>query len=72
MLELEVQGRLGRPLSEVPEFWRVALETAVFWGDEEFGYLASPRAAAEEADHDLNRDLLHSAAAQVRTAGFRL
>ena len=29
---------VGRPLSEVPEFWRAAPEAAVLWGEEEFGY----------------------------------
>ena len=42
-LEHQVQGRLGRPLSEVPEFWRAAPEAAVLWGAEEFGYPPSPR-----------------------------
>ena len=31
-----VVGRLGRPLSEVPEFWRAAPEAALDWGAEEF------------------------------------
>ena len=34
----QVEGRLGRPLSEDPEFWRVAPKAAVEWGAEEFGF----------------------------------
>ena len=72
-LEHQVQGRLGRPLSEVPEFWRAAPEAAVLWGEEEFEYPPSPRGGSqEEADPDLDLDLLHSAAGHVRAAGFRL
>ena len=41
-LEVEVQGQLGRPLSEVPEFWRAALEAAVLWAGVEFGFPPSP------------------------------
>ena len=37
-LDHEVQGRLGWPLSEVPEFWRAAPEAAVLWGGDEFEY----------------------------------
>lgn len=37
-LSTEVEGRFGRPLSETPEFWRVAPEAAVLWASEEFGY----------------------------------
>ena len=66
-LEHQVQGRLGRPLSEVPEFWRAAPEAAVLWGGEEFGYPPSPRGdALEPVDPD--SDLLHSAAGYVRPA----
>ena len=31
------QGWLGRPLSEVPEFWWAAAEAAVLWLGDEFG-----------------------------------
>ena len=31
MLTDEVEGRLGRPLSEDPEFWRAAPEVALQW-----------------------------------------
>ena len=44
----EVEGRLGRPLSEVPEFWRAAPEAAVLWGGEEFEYPPSPREGLSE------------------------
>ena len=67
-LEYQVRGQLGRPLSEIPEFWRAAPEEAVLWGGEEFGYPPSPRGRSlEPAD-----DLLHSAAGHLRAAGLRL
>ena len=31
-----VEGRLGRPLSEDPEFWRAAPEAALQWSAEKF------------------------------------
>ena len=34
----DVQCRLGRPLSEEPEFWRAAPEEPLQWGAEEFGF----------------------------------
>ena len=67
----QVQGRLGRPLSEAPEFWRAAPEAAVLWGGEEFGYPPSPRSGARDPD-DQDFDLVHSAAGHVRAAGLRL
>ena len=39
----EVAGRLGNPLSEVPEFWRAAPEAAVDWGAEELDLPPPPR-----------------------------
>lgn len=67
----QVQGRLGRPLSEVPEFWRAAPEAAVLWGGDEFDYPLSPRSGArDQLDQDL--DLMHSAAGHIRAAGMRL
>ena len=72
-LELDVEGRLGCPLSEVPEFWRAAPEAAVLWGGEEFEYPPSPRGGSPElaaADDDL--DPRHSAAGHLRAAGIRL
>ena len=74
-LDHEVQGRLGRPLSEVPEFWRAAPEAAVLWGGEEFGYPPPPRGGsqgqAEDPDFD-RADPRHSAAGHLRAAGIRL
>ena len=70
-LELEVQGQLVRPLSEVPEFRRAAPEAAVLWGGEEFGYAPSPRGDLQ-GDAEPELDLLHSGAGHVRAAGFRL
>ena len=67
----QVQGRLGRPLSEVPEFWRAAPEAAVLWGGDEFDYPPSPRSGArDQVDQDF--DLMHSAAGHIRAAGMRL
>ena len=37
-LQHALQGRLGRPLSEDPEFWRAAPEAALQWSAEEFGF----------------------------------
>ena len=70
-LEHEVRGQLGRPLSEVPEFWRAAPEAAVLWGGEEFGYPPSPRTGGPE---QVGPDpaSLHSAAGHVRAAGIVL
>ena len=67
----QVQGQLGRPLSEVPEFWRAAPEAAMLWGGEEFDYPPSPRGGAQDpVDQDF--DLMHSAAGHLRAAGMRL
>ena len=72
-LEVEVQGRLGRPLSEVPEFWRAAPEAAVLWGGEEFEYPPSPREGPfEQVDRDPDPVPQHSAAGHLRAAGIRL
>ena len=43
-----MKGRLGRPLSEVSEFWRAAPKAAVLWAGEEFGYPPSPRGGSLE------------------------
>lgn len=56
-LEEEVQGRLGRPLSEVPEFCRATWEVAVLWRGDESDYAPSPR---------------DSAGGHLRAAGIRL
>ena len=64
----EVEGRLGRPLSEVPEFCRAAPEAAVLWGEDEFEFPPSPRGGSlGQAAPDLN-----SAAGHLRAAGIRL
>ena len=70
-LEAEVQGQLGRPLSEVPEFWRAAPEAAVLWAGEEFGYPPSPRGGSLEPEV-LGSEVLHSGAGHLRAAGVRL
>ena len=70
-LSEQVEGRLGRPLSEASEFWRAAPEEALLWGSDEFGYPHSPRGGpldfgAEEGD------LSRAAAGHMRAAGLRL
>ena len=72
LLEEEVQGRLGRPLSEVPEFWRAAPEAAVLLGGDEFEYPPSPRGGSPDRDPGPDLDLLHSGAGHLRAAGVRL
>ena len=65
----QAHGQLGRPLSEVPEFWRAAPEAALQWAAEEFGFPPSPRdasAAPGEASVD------YAAGGHLRAAGFRL
>jgi len=72
-LEEEVVGRLGRPLSEVPEFWRAAPEPAVLWGGEEFEYPPSPRGRSpQQPVLDPDCAPQHSAAGHLRAAGIRL
>ena len=68
-LETQVQGQLGRPLSEIPEFWRAAPEEAVMWGGEEFGYPPSTHGRSLEEPAD---DLLPSGVGHLRAAGVRL
>ena len=67
----QVQGRLGRPLSEVPEFWRAAPEAAVLWGGDEFDYPPSPRAGAQDLE-DPELGLQQSGVGHLRAAGLRL
>ena len=70
-LEQEVEGRLGRPLSEVPEFWRAAPAAAVLWGGDQFGYPPRPQdGSLDLADHDPDPGL--SAAGHLRAASLRL
>ena len=76
LLGEEVQGRLGRPLSEVPGFWRAAPAAAVIWGGlDEFGwYPPSPRAGGslDLADQDHLSDPHRGAAGHLRAASIRL
>ena len=67
----QVDGRLGRPLSEEPEFWRAAPEEAILWGSDEFGFPPSPRGGAP-ALGEPEGDLTHAAAGHLRAAGLRL
>ena len=72
-LEYQVQGQLGRPLSEIPEFWRAAPEEALLWGGAEFGYPPSPRGGSlEPAELGPELDLLRSGAGHLRAAGVGL
>jgi hypothetical protein len=67
----QVQGRLGRPLSEDPELWRAAPEAAVLWGGDEFDYPPSPRAGAQDLEvPELGPQ--HSGVGHLRAAGLRL
>ena len=70
-LEHQVQGRLGRPLLEVPEFWRAAPEEALLWGSDEFGFPPSPRGRLPDVG-DMEGDHLRAAAGHMRAAGLRL
>ena len=67
-LEEQVQGRLGRPLSEEPEFWRAAPEDALDWGEEEFEYQLGQGAPGPDADDELGV----LAAGHHLAAGLRL
>ena len=65
-----VEGRLGRPLSEDPEFWRAALKAALQWSAEEFGFPDHRR-----GDDPLGADRLghgSSAAGHLHAAGLRI
>ena len=70
----QVDGRLGRPLSEAPEFWRAAPEAAVQWAGGQFGYPPSPRDGPLDQGGDRGPDSgsFHSAAGHLRAAGIRL
>ena len=65
-----VEGRLGRPLSEDPEFWRAAPEAALQWSAEEFGFPDQRRGddpnGADGFDHG------YSAAGHLHAAGMRI
>ena len=65
-----VEGRLGRPLSEDPEFWRAAPEAALQWSAEEFGF-PDPR----RGDDPLGTDRFYhasSAAGHLHAAGLQI
>ena len=66
----EVEGRLGRPLSEDPEFWRAAPEVALQWSAEEFDFPDARRVAAADGTDAI--DIGHAAAGHLRAAGMRL
>ena len=66
----EVEGRLGRPLSEEPEFWRAAPETALQWSAEEFGF-PDPRRGGDPHEH-VGAGAGNSAAGHLHAAGVRL
>lgn len=65
----EVEGLLGRPLSEDPEFWRAAPEVALLWSADEFGF-PPQRWAADHSPGIAGVD--YSAAGHMRAAGMRL
>jgi len=62
-------GRLGRPLSEVPEFWRAAPEVALRWSAEEFEFPPSSRADPSVGAEDGGDE---TGAGHLRAAGIRL
>ena len=68
-LDNQVQGQLGRPLSEIPEFWRAAPDDAVAWGGEEFGYPPPTHGRSLEEPAE---DLPQSGVGHLRAAGVRL
>ena len=63
----QVEGRLGRPLSEEPEFWRAAPEAALLWGADEFGFPPPRWDGGEEWAPDTD----YSAGGHLRAAGLR-
>ena len=63
----QIDGLLGSPLSEDPEFWRAAPESALEWGAEEFDLpppLRRPGAGPEEE--------FHGGSGFLRASGLRL
>lgn len=68
-LEALVVGRLGRPLSEDPEFWRAAPEAALSWGEEEFDFPPQRRGGEEPRPEDFGDQ---AAGGHLRAAGLRL
>ena len=61
------EGRLGNPLSEDPEFWRAAPESALEWGADEFD-LPPPAPSHEEEEET---EVLQGAGL-LRASGTRL
>ena len=51
-LPLRRAGRLGSPLSEEPEFWRAAPESALEWGADEFD-LPPPDLSREQEEAEV-------------------
>ena len=60
-----VEGLLGRPLSEAPEFWRAAPEAALAWGADEFDFPPPQRTGN-------NEEQAPEAIGLVRASGMRL
>ena len=69
-LSADVEEILGRPLSEDPEVWRAAPESAPRWSAEEFGF-PDPRRAAPTSG--VAGDVrFFSAARHLRAAGLQI
>ncbi len=69
-LQHAVEGRLGRPLSEAPEFWRAAPEAALQWSAEDFGFPDPLWSDAPGGTPD--EDYGRSAVGHLHAAGLRL
>ena len=65
-----LEGRLGRPLSEDPEFWRAAPEAALQWSAEEFGFPDHRRGDAPAGVDGFEHG--YSAAGHLHAAGMRI
>ena len=74
-LGAQVAGRLGRPLSKVPEFWRAAPEVAQHWAAEEFDFppdRLDPQGALVSSPGEAEPELGFSGVGHLRAAGLRL
>ena len=69
-LQHAIEGRLGRPLSEAPEFWRAAPEAALQWSAEDFGFPAQPWQDDPSGSPDVDHG--RSAVGHLHAAGMRL
>ena len=69
-LSADVEGILGRPLSEDPEFWRAAPEAALLWSAEEFSFPEQRHGGA--ASVTAGEDHGFTAAGHLRAAGMRI